>query len=73
MERFNELLEKRKKLTASIYEEEELIELSKKMTSEQLEGIDRSLLIPSNNERLDKISLLLDKLSNKLDEIKKLK
>lgn len=29
MNRFNELLDKRKKLTANIFEEEELIELSK--------------------------------------------
>lgn len=70
MERFNELLEKRKNLTANIFEEEELIELSKSMSDDQLKSVDKELLKLSNSDRLDRISLLLDKLNEKLDKSK---
>lgn len=62
MERFKELLEKRKNLTASMFEEEELIEISKTLTEEQLASIDKKLLTYSNGERLDSLNSLLDKL-----------
>ena len=62
-ERFDMLLEKRKNLTANIFEEEELIEMSKNMSEEQLTGVDKDLLTYSNTSRLDDISFLLDKLS----------
>ena len=70
MERFNELLEKRRNLTADIFEEEELIELSKSMTEEELKDIDKSLLTHTNSDRLDKISSLLDRLSEVIDKSK---
>jgi len=69
MKRFNELLEKRKNLTANIFEEEELIELSKNMSKESLVGVDKELLTYSNSGRLDTIFELLDKLDNKIDKI----
>ena len=62
MERFNELLEKRRELTANYIEEEELIEISKTLTKEQLIGVDEKLLTYSNRERLDSLNSLLDKL-----------
>lgn len=65
--RFNELLEKRKALTANIYEEEELIEMSKKLSKEDLSGINPELLTYSNSKRLDDIFSKLDELSKKLD------
>lgn len=65
MDRFTELLEKRKNLTANIYEEEELIELSKSLSKKELDKIDIQLLIPSNGSRLDNIM-------DKLDEMIKL-
>ena len=68
MDRFNELLEKRKKLTADIFEEEELITLSKTMSEEDLKGVDKNLLVFSNNNRLDKISSLLDRLIKEIDK-----
>lgn len=71
MNRFNELLEKRKNLTANIFEEEELIELSKSMSEEQLKDVDKNLLKLSNTDRLDNISSLLDKLSNFINIYKK--
>jgi hypothetical protein len=70
MERFNELLEKRRNLTADIFEEEELIELSKSMTEEELKDVDKSLLTHTNSDRLDKISSLLDRLSEVIDKSK---
>jgi hypothetical protein len=70
MERFNELLEKRRNLTADIFEEEELIELSKSMTGEELKDVDKSLLTHTNSDRLDKISSLLDRLSEVIDKSK---
>lgn len=70
MKRFNELLEKRRNLTADIFEEEELIEISKTMTDEQLKDVDKELLKHSNSDRLDKISSLLDKLSEAIDKSK---
>lgn len=62
MERFNELLEKRKNLTASIFEEEELILISRTLSEEQLKNIDKKWLTLSNYDRLDKLNLLLDKM-----------
>lgn len=70
MKRFNELLEKRKNLTANIFEEEELIELSKTMNDEELKNIDKELLTYSNSDRRDKISSLLDRLSEVIDKSK---
>ncbi len=70
MKRFNELLEKRRNLTADIFEEEELIELSKSMTEEELKDVDKSLLTYTNSDRLDKISSLLDRLSEVIDKSK---
>lgn len=65
--RFSELLEKRKALTANIYEEEELIEMSKKIPKDDLSLIDPELLTYSNSKRLDDIFSKLDELSKKLD------
>ncbi len=70
MKRFDELLEKRRNLTADIFEEEELIELSKSMTEEELKDVDKSLLTHTNSDRLDKISYLLDRLSEVIDKSK---
>ncbi len=66
LEKFNKLLEKRKNLTATIFEEEELIEISKDLTDEQLKIVDKELLTYSNSVRLDSILLNIDKLLNKL-------
>jgi len=60
MKNFYELLEKRKNLTASIYEEEDLIEMSKTMTEDELKDIDPTLLTYSNGERLGDISEKID-------------
>lgn len=65
MNRFDELLEKRKNLTADIYEEEELIELSKTLPKEELDKIDGELLTYSFRLRQ---TVILDK----LDEMIKL-
>jgi hypothetical protein len=62
MNRFNELLEKRKNLTATIFEEEELIEISKTLDKEQLKNIDENLLTYSNMDRLKELNILMDKL-----------
>lgn len=70
MKRFNELLEKRRNLTADIFEEEELIEISKTMSEEELKDVDKELLTYSNSDRLDKISSLLDRLSEVIDKSK---
>jgi len=61
MERFNELLEKRRNLTADVFEEKELIEISKTLTEQQLIGVDKKLFTLSHDERLDNITSLLDK------------
>ena len=66
MERFNELLEKRKNMTANIFEEEELIEIAKKMSEDELKDIDKSLLTYSNSQRLDSLNSKLDELLAKL-------
>lgn len=68
MNRFNELLEKRKNLTADIFEEEELINLSKTMSKEELKGVDKNLLVFSNSNRLDEISSLLDRLIKEINK-----
>ena len=70
MKRFDELLEKRRNLTADIFEEEELIELSKTSLIEDLKDVDKELLTYSNSDRLDKISSLLDRLSEVIDKSK---
>jgi len=70
MKRFDKLLEKRRNLTADIFEEEELIELSKTMSDEDLKDVDKELLTYSNSDRLDKISSLLDRLSEVIDKSK---
>jgi len=44
MSRFTELLEKRRSLEANIFEEEELIGLSKNSPKQELEKIDPELL-----------------------------
>jgi len=66
MERFNELLEKRRNLTATVFEEEELIEISKTLTKEQLKDVDENLLTYSNSDRLDSLNRKLDELLAKL-------
>ena len=66
MERFNELLNKRRNLTATIFEEEELIEISKTLTKEQLKDVDEILLTYSNSDRLDSLNSKLDELLAKL-------
>ena len=71
MKRFNELLEKRRNLTANIFEEEELIELSKTMSDEQLSGVDKELLKYSNTDKLNEIFSLLDKLDEVIEKMKK--
>ena len=66
MERFNELLEKRRHLTATMFEEEELIKISKTLTKEQLQDVEETLLTYSNSDRLDSLSSKLDELLAKL-------
>lgn len=66
MERFNELLEKRRNLTATIFEEEELIKISKKLTKAQLKDIDETLLNYTNSDRLNSLNSKLDELLEKL-------
>lgn len=66
MNRFQELLDKRKNLTADIFEEEELIEISKTLNEEELNKIDKNLLTYSNSLRLQLISNKLDELIDKL-------
>lgn len=58
--RFYDLLEKRKTLTATIREEEDLIELAKLLPPSELELIDPELLTYSNEKRL---ASLMDKLN----------
>lgn len=62
MARLTELLEKRKNLTANIFEEEDLIELSKSLPKDELNKINPELLTYSNSKRLDSIMELLDRL-----------
>jgi hypothetical protein len=71
MSRFNELLEKRKTLEANIFEEEELMELSKNLSKEELDKIDPKLLTYSNSDRLGNIMKLLDKLDAVIERGKK--
>ena len=68
MTRFNELLEKRKNLTSNIFEEEELIESSKKMSVEEVSEIDPELLTYSHHKRHNDIMDMLNKLGNLLDK-----
>lgn len=70
MSRFNDLLEKRKNLTANIFEEQELIFLASKMSSEEIKKIDPELLKLSLKERTDDLFKKLDSLSNIINEIK---
>lgn len=71
MSRFTELLEKRKSLEANVFEEEELIQLSKNLSKEELDKIDSELLTYSNGKRLDNIMSLLDKLDAVIERWKK--
>lgn len=64
MSRFSELLEKRKNLEANIFEENELIELSKNLSQGELDAIDPELLTLSNGIRLDKVMSILDRLDS---------
>jgi len=66
MTRFYELLEKRKSLKANIFEEEELIELSKSLPEGELNKINPELLTYSNSKRLDNIMSLLNELDTKI-------
>lgn len=66
MGRLTELLEKRKNLTANIFEEEELMDIAKKLPKEQLDKINSELLTYSNSDRLSNIMIKLDELSKKL-------
>ena len=70
MSRLNELLEKRKALTSTILEEEELINLAKDLPKEELDKIEPKLLTYSGQERLDNISACLDKLAELLSKDK---
>jgi len=71
MSRFTELLEKRKTLEANVFEEEELIQLSKNLSKEELDKIDPELLTYSNGKRVDNIMSLLDKLDSVIERGKK--
>ena len=71
MSRFTELLEKRKNFEANVFEEEELIQLSKNLSKEDIDKIDPELLTYSNSKRLDNIMLLFDKLDAVIDRGKK--
>ena len=71
MSRFTELLEKRRTLEANVFEEEELIQLSKNLSKEELDKIDPELLTYSNSKRLDNIMSLLDKLDAVIERGKK--
>lgn len=71
MSRFTELLEKRKSLEANVFEEEELIQLSKNLSKEELDKIAPELLTYSNGKRLDNIMSLLDKLDAVIERGKK--
>lgn len=64
MSRFTLLLEKRKALQSNIFEEEELIQLSKNLSKEELDKIDPQLLTYSNNKRLGNIMEILDKMDD---------
>lgn len=70
MSRLNELLEKRKALTSTILEEEELINLAKDLPKEELDKIEPKLLTYSGQERLDNISACFDKLAELLSKDK---
>ena len=69
--RFTELLEKRKNLKSNVFEEEELIQLSKNLSKEELEKIEPELLTYSNSKRIDRIMSLLDKLDAVIERGKK--
>lgn len=66
MSRLTELLEKRKALTANVWEEEELINLAKNLPKDELDKIEPELLTYSNGKRLDDIFAKLDELGKKL-------
>jgi hypothetical protein len=68
IERFQKLLQKRKTLTATIFEEEELIELSKRLPPEVLKGVQPEMLTYSNEQRLDNIASKLDELLKHLSK-----
>ena len=62
MKRFYDLLEKRIALTINLNEEQELIDLSKKIGKNELKNIDRKILKLHNNNRLDCIMSKLDEM-----------
>jgi hypothetical protein len=66
MSRLTDLLEKRKALTANVWEEEELINLAKNLPKDELDKIEPELLTYSNGKRLDDIFAKLDELGKKL-------
>ena len=66
MSRLTELLEKRKALTANVWEEEELINLATNLPKDELDKIEPELLTYSNGKRLDDIFAKLDELGKKL-------
>ena len=70
MKRFNELLEKRRTLTATYIEEKELIELSETLTEDQLKNVDKTLLTYSNSIRLDSLNSKLIEMLDKLNKTK---
>ena len=68
MSRLTELLEKRKALTANVWEEEELINLAKNLPKDELDKIEPELLTYSNGKRLDDIFAKLDELEGKPED-----
>ena len=66
MSRLKELLIKRKNLTANFLEEQEIINLSKNLSKEELSKIDPDLLTYSNDKRLAKLNDFLEKMINKI-------
>jgi|LakMenEpi03Aug12_release.lakeMendotaPanAssembly.Ray.scaffolds.fasta_scaffold1095386_2 hypothetical protein len=68
MTRIEELLAKRKELTATLEEEIELLELVKTVPQEEFDKIDESLLKISSEGRLGKMISLIDKMIEKINE-----
>lgn len=68
MKRFYELLEKRKSSGIDFLEEEELIELSKNIPSEELEKIDKSLLTYTHSSRIKELKYMIDELKDLLQK-----
>lgn len=66
--RFDTLLEKRKNMTADVFEEEELIKLASNMDESVLSNVDKSLFTYTNSIKLARMSELLDKMIDLLDK-----